>query len=380
MNPKKIKTKKIRKIGKESCFYGIFIGILLAWLSFNGEIFFAEPHVPGQNHNQRVVFNQILGRIERNMTNNPEYFPNDIVDVVDSLKTDGMSIPPIMCPPNAKVDEVHINIKTQLILWDTELTINNQKVNIPNFTAGYYVWNVPPPTIEGGTKTYNITNYIMLDPSVTSEYERSFLGQLANEGLLYHEFLHGQLQINAMKNNTTWQQAVCNCPFDRSYADPNHGRIYGLVDTYLENETAAMNAIAKVARPVGEAGKNGKFKVFIAEAKKKKFKWSAVYPDYCNVVTNSIEIIEENGNFYVTGKLLDQEKAGYFFVYVDPPSIFLFAGIERGVVILPDPPQLSDSRVPSTDAENDKNIEILLLVFLPILGGTILYLKKRLQR
>lgn len=366
------------KIRKRILFYGVAILFFFVCLSSQDAFFASGPQIPGSGDNQRQLFNQILGRIQNNMSNNPQYFPCDIVDVVDSLGNDGISHS-IICPQNTKMKEVHVNIKTQLILWDPNLTINNQQVNVPNFSAGYYLWSDPPYRIEQDIKRYNAINYIMLDPSLTSVYEQTKPGELANEALLYHELLHGQLQINAIKNNATWQQLVCNCRFDLSYADPNHKKIYGLVDTYMDNRAADMNAIAIAVRPVAEADDKGNFKVFIAKAKKQgqEFNYTPVYPNYCNVVTNSIKVDDKDGSFYVTGNLKDQTKAGYFFIYIDPLSVFLFGGIERGVVILPDPPPINDSSRQPPESVHEKQVILLLVILL--ISGTAVYLKKRSQ-
>lgn len=370
MNLKEKKFGEASKIRKGIPYFGVLICFFFACLNFQAVFFASNPQIPGPGDAQKTTFDTILRRVN----NNSDCFPYEIKDVVDSFNNDGVFYA-IKCPENTRVSEVHITIRTKLILWDRNLSVKGKSANVPNFVVGYYYWNVPPPQITNSIKFYNALNYIMLEPNVTSKSEETLLGKLANEGLVYHELLHGQLQMNAIKNNKEWRENVCNCIFDLSAMDPHHNKIYGLVEKYLESRTEDENVDVEVVRPNTVADKDGKFEVPIIKIKNKTLgsPTQFLFPGNCNVNGTSVEIIQKNNDLYATGKLLNQDKPGFFLVQIDPPSTFVFAGIERGVVILPDPPQTSDFPESLTESWYEKEQIVLLLVILLILGIAVVY-------
>ena len=94
----------------------------------------------------------------------------------------------------------------------------------------------------------------MFDSSLVGDDENSPpIGPMANEGLMYHEFLHGQLLLNAM-DTEPWKQKVCQCTFDIAPADSAHAVIPGLVDGYYTGRapTADITVVELPAQPAGE--------------------------------------------------------------------------------------------------------------------------------
>lgn len=322
----------------------LFLLIISIYILLGSSIFAAEPSPPTQL--EQNDFNAKLGRINNNRTNNPNFFHRKVDDVIESLtETVTRSF---VCPKGSKVALVNINITTKHIQWDLDLTINGKNTKLKNNAGkvGCYIWNASVTNlVPDDVKEITATNYIMLDPKVTGPQESTPpFGPIADEGLLYHELLHGQLLIDAMTNDVGWQQKVCNCNFDLGPADNGepHTTIPVLEESYIAKIAGATTSVYTVrppAKPAKDA--DGNFEVEIADesmlGNKNPWSWNSYFPNNSNVKEDTLNVEIKNGKIVVTGKLIDKTKPGFFLVHIDPPSIVIFAGIETGIVILPGP-------------------------------------------
>jgi hypothetical protein len=164
-------------------------------------------------------------------------------------------------------------------------------------------------------------NFIMLNSDTTTQREmNSFTGPLVSEAVLYHEFLHGQLLIDAMFEKA-WRDKACNCDFDLEAADANHEQIPEIALAYLENLAALEKKIYIVHVPPGaENDSTGYFEVVIAAASilGKKTKWESYCPERSNVEPSSFHIRIKDGKVVASGKLIDSTKKGLVLVYFTP--------------------------------------------------------------
>ena len=325
------------EILKRKLFGIVSLIIPFAFLILSPMVLADEPTEPSEIEKQN--FKAKLDRIENHSSQLPK--GGEVNDVIKSLTSTVTKT--IDCPKDATLREVTVNITTKHIKWDPKLTIEGKKVPLPANRIGHYIWNTPYE-IKGKEKTVTATNYIMLDPKVSDPQEKNPpFGPMADEGLLYHEFLHGQLLINAMSTDKTWKKKVCNCNFDLGPMDKDHKQITDFVNTYLQN-LAGLDTKVHTVRPSAQKAKDatGRFEVIIAEESilGDKKEWSAepYFPDGSNVeVTgkNGLNIVIKDGKIIAKGKLIDPSKPGFFLVHIDPPTKAIFIAIETGVVILP---------------------------------------------
>ncbi|MFQ5752769.1 MAG: hypothetical protein ACE5HI_12300 [bacterium] len=265
---------------------------------------------------EHLIFNARLHRLQTHKAQ----LPTTVDDVIKSL-TEMVEVT-FDCPQGARVNKVTVNIHTKQIKWDKNLTIHEKKVEIPANAVGYYIWH---PTIDmaRGEKTIKANNFIMFDPNITERQERNpLLSLLADEALLFHEFLHGQLLIDAMSEKE-WQDRICDCTFDFSPQDAYHEQIPELVLRYLQNLAALdvrVYAVNAPAQPAAESG--GAFEVVIADARilENQEHWRALsyYPELSNVDPASFNVRIRKGKIVATGKLIDKSHKGFVIVYFAP--------------------------------------------------------------
>lgn len=283
---------------------------------------------------EKTDFDTVLDRLK----NNGGAAPHAVDDAVDSLSMTVTKT--IDCPGTAQLDSVEISITTQQIAFDPNLTIDGKAVPLPRPRAGYYVWRTHSEAADG-KKTVTATNYVMLDPKVMNARETNPLGMLANEGLLYHELLHGQLLIDAMDGNADWRLAVCNCTFDLAPSENDtHATIPTEVEGYLTDRAGEDVRVGVGDVAPETAAEDGCFAVPVADVAdfpdKEQVDLVSWYSDRDpNIDPSSLMLETKDGELVLTGCLVDKEKRGFVFVLLDPPFDVLFVGVEEAVVVEP---------------------------------------------
>lgn len=328
-----------------------------------GNIGNTQPPTP----QEQTDFAAKRARIQAHMAQIPE--GGGVMDVLASL-TAPVNVH-FKCPDGSPVNSVNINITTQHRRWDRTLA---EKIVGHTGIVGAYLWNIAPPVIANGKKTYTAMNVIMLDPSVTTAQEQDMpLGRLADEALLYHELLHGQLLINAMRTDAAWQNNVCQCNApDLAPSDPDHEMIHGLVDTYMQN-VAGLDNTVHVVRPPAQPAEDadGNFEVDLGAEEallgdKQSVSTRFYIPDTGNITESSLQVVFENGRVILRGRLTDPSHPGYVIVHIDPPTDWVFVGIETGLLILP------ASGIPAISQAG-----AVVAFALIIIAGTVLVTRRR---
>lgn len=143
----------------------------------------------------------------------------DVRDVVDSFGK------PLII--NFPCNSTDINnfviavITTRLANFDTTSVHEDQVI------GGTYTWDCLVTT-EAGKVTLQCNNELRLNSKalLNGAGVDPMVHHVENEVVLYHEFLHGQLMIDAIKSSAKWKHEVCNKTpdetIDYSYADPDH--------------------------------------------------------------------------------------------------------------------------------------------------------------
>ncbi len=244
--------------------------------------------------------------------------------------------------------KVVVKINSQFNHWDPNLATKELG---PGTIGACFADHTYSGFIDN-VKTVYLDFHIMLDPrfSVPDEADPSF-GRLFDETLLYHEFLHGQLLINAIKNSANWKAKICNCTFDTAPIDPNHKTIYSWEQYYLQAIARGVTNI-KIKRIPRQTAKdaNGNFNIDLGKIddllppEKESFNSKYRYPKGSNMVEHKdpnnpnndiprVDIVD--GHLRLIGRLKNPRKPGFIVVRVDPPAYYVVFGIEESIVIEP---------------------------------------------
>jgi hypothetical protein len=233
------------------------------------------------------------------------------------------------CPPGSKMTKVTVNVTTRLVAWDPALAEKDSE--------GTYHWGLDWQWV-GTEKTITATNWVMLDPRVTQRDENNEPeGPRADEGLLYHELLHGQLLIDAMKT-PAWLAKACNCEIDDGPADWKHAQIPGHVDGYLGKRAEGQADEVKTVEPDPQrADSRGNFDIDLGPTE--QIAWERYYTleptGGSNVDEGSITVGVVGGHFHVKGKLIDNTREGKFLIRIVAFGEWIFGGLENAMVVLP---------------------------------------------
>ncbi len=153
-----------------------------------------------------------------------QFEKDDVIkkDVTDVIQTFGkpliISFP---CNSNDTNNFVVAVITTRLAKFD-ETSVHEDQV-----IGGTYTWNCLLTT-EANKVALQCNNELRLNPDIllNGTGVNPVVHQVENQVVLYHEFLHGQLMIDAIKSSGTWRHEICNMAphdtIDYSYADPDH--------------------------------------------------------------------------------------------------------------------------------------------------------------
>lgn len=171
---------------------------------------------------ERVLLEQTLQRLRGHAA----AMPVPVTNTMNSLdQTVAWSFE---CPSDARVEKINVQIATRQITWD-----RSRLGNHPIF--GAYHWDMGIYAAGGIIGTITANNWLMLDADyVEAAARRGEDGEIENEDLLYHELLHGELQILAM-GTAQWQRKACNLELDLSHSDEHHRNIEPAVREFLRN-------------------------------------------------------------------------------------------------------------------------------------------------
>jgi hypothetical protein len=297
---------------KASSFVCVFFNIGLSFAGpWESTTFTDEPRAPTTAEQQR--FKARLDSLRAHSA----LHPHKLDEVVTSF-TDSITLA-FDCPETAKVRTVRIKITTRQIQWDEALIVNGKKIEIPHNTAGYYIWH-PKIVIRKREKHFTADNLIMLDFSLSDRQAKNPLGPLADESVLYHEFLHGQLLIEAMSEKE-WRDDACDCNLDLNAADGDHKRIPELVYAYLENLASLDERVYAVyIPPLAAKDDQGNFEVVLGKAGKtgRKQTWGSYYPERSNVDPASFDIRIKDKKIVAMGRLIDKNNKGIVLIHFVP--------------------------------------------------------------
>lgn len=257
---------------------------------------------------EKTIFDQLLAQFET--TSAPK---QDVSDVIETFQK--QMIITFSCNLHDTNNQVITTVKTSLAKFD-ENTVHQDLV-----TGGSYTWHCSQ-TIQTGKIFLDCNNELRINPKVVSNDTQTDpqLHSIENLVILYHELLHGQLMINAIKDSSIWQQEACNLQpggeIDYSFADPDH-KIINYLQTQFASDLVDKAGGKMITKEISsDQTNNGTFTI-------KVFSFTD-YPAFENSskITLRTSNISENSFFqakndvFLSGYLKDNTKPGIVWIYI----------------------------------------------------------------
>ena len=286
--------------------YAVFIPIVL--LLANIVPSFGEFVAPTKQ--EQELYNKLLAEFEK-----LDIQKKDVSDVIKTFKE-----PLVISFP---CDSVDINdfvvsvVKTKLARFD-ETQVHEGGVVL----GGTYTWQCTITTSEGKI-TMDCDNELRFNPNIlTQNTERDpKIQKVENLLILYHELLHGQLMIDAIKSSDKWRTDVCNKPpdekIDYSYSDTDHKMINPLQTEFALQLIERAGGIMIVDEIKPEETNDGAFT--------KKMGNLNDYPQYIgtgihvtlrgsNLINTSFS--SPNSDIVLSGNLANKTQSGIAWLYI----------------------------------------------------------------
>ncbi|MDE1866344.1 MAG: hypothetical protein KGI08_01360 [Thaumarchaeota archaeon] len=257
---------------------------------------------------EQNLFSQLLSQFEKT-----DVSKKDVTDVIQTFeKPLIISFP---CNSNDTNNFVVSVITTKLAKFD-ETTVHEDQV-----IGGTYTWNCLVTT-EVSKVTLQCNNELRLNPTIllNATGVSPTVHQVENQVVLYHEFLHGQLMIDAIKFPSPWRHEVCNkAPqetIDYSYADPDH-KIINPLQTKFASELMEEQGGAVITKNITlNETQNGSFAIKVFNIND--------YPQFVNggeatlraVNINSTKFGSFNNTVFLEGYLINKTQPGIAWLYI----------------------------------------------------------------
>ena len=257
---------------------------------------------------EKNIFDQLLVQFETvNATK------KDVSDVIQTFQKP--LIISFLCNPHDVNNQIITIIKTKLAKFD-ENTVHQDVV-----TGGSYTWHCSE-TMQDGKVALDCNNELRINPKVISNDAQiePKLHDIENMVIIYHELLHGQLMIDAIKSSPIWQQEICTQQpgknIDYSFADPDH-KIINYLQTQFASELIEKEGGKMITKEISpDETKNGKFTIKVLSF--------TDYPLFQNgaKITLRTNNISENSFFqikndiFLSGQLKDNTKSGVAWFYL----------------------------------------------------------------
>jgi len=240
------------------------------------------------------------------------------------------------------VESVTIDISTQFISFDEKVAGQH----VGGMLGGMYVWDCKAVKTSY-TLTIECKNILMLNPNFmareeTETNEKKIISLAENEVMLYHEFLHGQLLINAMKDSSDslgWRKDACRFfagndnVIDYSPSDAEHRIIGGLEMKVLSKLTAQNDGILVVKTIDKEVGTRNFTEVIarFEELGDLADRGFFVFARTINLEGAEVLVSMEMRTVSVSAMLQDPQKDGVVRMFIMPKASVSNARIELKV-------------------------------------------------
>ena len=253
-------------------------------------------------------FDQLLAQFEAvNATK------KDVSDVIQTFQKPLVST--FLCNSQDANNQIITTVKTKLAKFD-ESTVHQDLV-----TGGSYTWHCSE-SMQDGKIALDCNNELRINPHVISNDTQidPRLHDIENLVILYHELLHGQLMIDAIKRSSLWQQETCNIKpgenIDYSYADPDH-KIINYLQTQFASELVDKEGGKMITKEINpDETKNGTFMIKVLS-----FQDYPLFENGAKITIRTSNVLENSffqvkNDVFLSGHLKDTTKSGLAWFYL----------------------------------------------------------------
>lgn len=238
----------------------------------------------------------------------------DITDVTNSFSSPVTFYFP--CDQGKTFSSVNATIQTKLAKFDPTIAHTGNAI-----TGGMYVWKCSI-TVSDGKMTINCKNELMLNSAALQQQEKDpKVNNIENLVVYYHELLHGQLMIDAMKSSKSWQDHTCSTPIqqdlDYSYSDGDHKVITPLQTEFAKQLIEDAGGYFKVEEITPDQANSGSFSKKVGSL----YDYPAYVKSGINISARSynvadINISSQKTDIIISGVLDDKSRDGIVWLYV----------------------------------------------------------------
>jgi hypothetical protein len=145
--------------------------------------------------------------------------------------------------------------------------------------------------------------------------------KVENQIVIYHELLHGQLMIDAMKSSEKWRNDVCNKPpdekIDYSYSDKNHKIINPLQQEFAAQLIEQAGGKMLVKEITVEETNDGAFTKKIGSLNDfPQFIKNGIRVSLRGTNLINTEFTSQNSDILLSGNLANKTESGIAWLYV----------------------------------------------------------------
>jgi hypothetical protein len=239
----------------------------------------------------------------------------DVTDTINSFSAPITYYFP--CDQGETYSSVNATVNTRLAKFDSSIAHQGGAI-----TGGIYVWKCSI-TVSNGKMTINCNNELMLNSQALAQSTEKDpeIKQIEDLVVYYHELLHGQLMIDAIKSSQSWQDHTCKTPIqqdlDYSYTDADHQFITLFQTEFAKQLIEQQGGFFEVQEITPDQTNSGAFSKMIGSLYD--------YPQYVksgiNISARSyniadIQIKSQKNDIYISGSLSDKSRNGIVWIYV----------------------------------------------------------------
>lgn len=285
-----------------------FIFIITLFLCVNLIPIFGDDISPTTQEKQ--LFEKLLAEFER-----LNIEKKDVSEVLSSFEEPLIISFP--CNSTDKNNQVVSVIKTKLTKFDESQTHDEGVI-----TGGTYTWKCTVTTTEGKV-TMDCDNELKINSDyILNDVQKDpRIKKIENQIMLYHEFLHGQLMIDAVTSSDQWRNDTCNKPpegkIDYSYSDKNHEKINPLQQEFASQlvEQAGGKMIVKEIKTTETNG--GLFdKKIVSLNDYPEFIKNGISVSLRGTNLKNTKFSTQNSDIILHGELINKTDSGVAWLYI----------------------------------------------------------------
>ena len=208
-------------------------------------------------------------------------------------------------------------IKTKLARFDEDPSHEGGVI-----TGGTYTWKCTVTTSDGKI-TMNCDNELKINSDfLTQDGERDpRIKKIENQIVMYHEFLHGQLMIDAIKSSEQWRNDTCNKPpdgkIDYSHSDKTHKIINPLQQEFAAQLIEQAGGKMLVKEITIEETNNGTFTTKVGSLNDfPQFIKDGIRVSLRGTNLINTEFISHDSDIFLSGVLANKTESGTAWLYI----------------------------------------------------------------